>query len=62
MKIDWFWHDEQGWWFGDPDSWSMGPYETYEQVMYRYQAAIEFDDKIVDETIKAPKIIAGDRT
>ena len=57
--MTYFWNDDQGWWWGDPDSWSMGPYETYEQVMYRYQVAIELDAKIVDDTIKAPKLVVS---
>ena len=32
-----FWFDDAGWWWGDPAFTGNGPWESFEQMMYRYR-------------------------
>lgn len=36
--MTYFWFDQLGWWWGDPErAWGGGPYDTFERMMYRYR-------------------------
>jgi hypothetical protein len=56
----WFWHDERGWYWGDPDLGAIGggPYESYERLIHRYKLHCDLWQQIVDDTVKGE--IAGD--
>jgi hypothetical protein len=64
--MTYFWHDEQGWWWGHPDEGGSGPYATYAQMMYRYgrmmshhPVDMDFWDKVANDTIDAPRLVVS---